>query len=151
MVVSIDKATALKMHDKVRSTWRQRRQEWRKIGTLLHLRRPEVRLWLGWKCLKTTDMALIVSPAERNCQMQKHGLDIVPHRKRHERIRARILDEKFKDRRIVGVGFLCAMWLTGLTAPSCSTVYLDKPMRNHTLMADYCVEPNRGSPASTAA
>jgi len=30
--------------------------------------------------------------------------------------------------------FLCAMWLTGFDAPSCSTVYLDKPMRNHTLM-----------------
>jgi type I restriction enzyme R subunit len=30
--------------------------------------------------------------------------------------------------------FVCAMWLTGFDAPSCSTVYLDKPMRNHTLM-----------------
>jgi hypothetical protein len=27
-----------------------------------------------------------------------------------------------------------AMWLTGFDAPSCSTVYLDKPVRNHTLM-----------------
>jgi type I restriction enzyme R subunit len=26
------------------------------------------------------------------------------------------------------------MWLTGFDAPSCSTLYLDKPMRNHTLM-----------------
>lgn len=26
------------------------------------------------------------------------------------------------------------MWLTGFDAPSCSTVYLDKPIRNHTLM-----------------
>jgi type I restriction enzyme R subunit len=45
------------------------------------------------------------------------------------------LDERFKDSddplRLV---FLCAMWLTGFDAPSCSTVYLDKPMRNHTLM-----------------
>src|SRR3970282_430175 len=30
--------------------------------------------------------------------------------------------------------FRCAMWLTGFDAPSCSTIYLDKPMRNHTLM-----------------
>ena len=30
--------------------------------------------------------------------------------------------------------FVCAMWLTGFDAPSCSTLYLDKPMRNHTLM-----------------
>ena len=45
------------------------------------------------------------------------------------------LDEKFKDAddplRLV---FVCAMWLTGFDAPSCSTIYLDKPMRNHTLM-----------------
>src|SRR4051812_8245847 len=64
--------------------------------------------------------------------MRKHGLDIVPHRKR---MNDEALDEKFKDPedplRLV---FLCAMWLTGFDAPSCSTVYLDKPMRNHTLM-----------------
>ena len=45
------------------------------------------------------------------------------------------LDEKFKDPedplRLV---FVCAMWMTGFDAPSCSTMYLDKPLRNHTLM-----------------
>src|SRR5437868_15142101 len=45
------------------------------------------------------------------------------------------LDERFKDPsdplRLV---FVCAMWMTGFDAPSCSTVYLDRPMRNHTLM-----------------
>ena len=30
--------------------------------------------------------------------------------------------------------FVCAMWMTGFDAPACSTIYLDKPMRNHTLM-----------------
>ncbi len=30
--------------------------------------------------------------------------------------------------------FVCAMWMTGFDVPSCSTIYLDKPMRNHTLM-----------------
>ena len=66
--------------------------------------------------------------------MQKLGLDIVPHRKRMNESQP-ALDEKFKDTddplRLV---FVCAMWLTGFDAPSCSTVYLDKPMRNHTLM-----------------
>src|ERR1700746_56901 len=64
--------------------------------------------------------------------MQAHGLDIVPHRKR---MKDEQLDEKFKDPadplRLV---FLCAMWLLCLDAPSGSTVYLDRPMRNHTLM-----------------
>ena len=30
--------------------------------------------------------------------------------------------------------FVCAMWRTGFDAPACSTIYLDRPMRNHTLM-----------------
>src|SRR5699024_2330490 len=45
------------------------------------------------------------------------------------------LAEKFKAAddplRIV---FVCAMWMTGFDAPSVSTIYLDRPMRNHTLM-----------------
>ena len=83
--------------------------------------------------LKTTDMAVVVSPAQNEIeQMKKWGVDIVPHRKR---MNDEALDEKFKDPadplRLV---FVCAMWLTGFDAPSCSTIYLDKPMRNHTLM-----------------
>ena len=54
-------------------------------------------------------------------------------------VRSRVVTEdlemKFKDAddplRIV---FVCAMWMTGFDVPSCSTIYLDKPMRNHTLM-----------------
>lgn len=85
--------------------------------------------------LNGTDMALIVSPGQNEIQqMQTLGLDIEPHRKRMNESQPG-LDEKFKDTedplRLV---FVCAMWLTGFDAPSCSTVYLDKPMRNHTLM-----------------
>ena len=80
-------------------------------------------------------MAVIVSPGQNEIeQMQKLGLDIEPHRKRMNESQPG-LDEKFKDTddplRLV---FVCAMWLTGFDAPSCSTIYLDKPMRNHTLM-----------------
>ena len=45
------------------------------------------------------------------------------------------LETKFKNAddpfRLV---FVCAMWMTGFDAPRVSTIYLDKPMRNHTLM-----------------
>jgi len=83
--------------------------------------------------IQTTDMALIVSPGQNEIdQMKRLGLNIAPHRKR---MNDESLDEKFKEPtdplRLV---FVCAMWLTGFDAPSCSTVYLDKPMRNHTLM-----------------
>ena len=136
MVVSIDKATALKMHNKVRKYWeldRERVQTELGRYNLTAERREE--LQESMRVLQTTDMALIVSPGQNEIeQMQKHGLDIVPHRRRMVESQPG-LDEKFKDPedplRIV---FLCAMWLTGFDAPSCSTVYLDKPMRNHTLM-----------------
>ena len=136
MVVSIDKATALKMHDKVRKHWaaetnRVRIQLARKDLTAEEkgelLRRLNV--------LTSTDMALIVSPGQNEIgRMKALGLDIEPHRKRMNESQPS-LDERFKDPtdplRLV---FVCAMWLTGFDAPSCSTVYLDKPMRNHTLM-----------------
>src|SRR4029079_11757763 len=68
MVVSIDKATALRMYDKVRK---------------------------HWPGLDRPDMAVVVSPGQNEIeQMKKLGLDIVPHRKR---MNEQKLDEKFKD------------------------------------------------------
>jgi len=149
MVVSIDKATALKMHDKVKTHWAAETARVQKeLGELTlqarggemspeqarrDLHKAELKQRLG--VLTSTDMALIVSPGQNEIeQMKKLGLDIEPHRKRMNESQPG-LDEKFKDTadplRLV---FVCAMWLTGFDAPSCSTVYLDKPMRNHTLM-----------------
>jgi type I restriction enzyme R subunit len=149
MVVSIDKATALRMHDKVKKHWAAETARVQKeLGELAYgprggeqsldqaqrdVRLAELRTRL--EVLTTTDMAVIVSPGQNEIeQMKKLGLDIEPHRKRMNESQPG-LDEKFKDTadplRLV---FVCAMWLTGFDAPSCSTVYLDKPMRNHTLM-----------------
>jgi type I restriction enzyme, R subunit len=136
MVVSIDKATALKMHDKVRRHWAAETERARKELARHDLSDAEkLQLRQRLEVLRTTDMALIVSPGQNEvAQMQAHGLDIVPHRKRMNE-EDPSLDEKFKDPKDpLRIVFLCAMWLTGFDAPSCSTVYLDKPMRNHTLM-----------------
>jgi type I restriction enzyme, R subunit len=146
MVVSIDKATALKMHDKVRAQWAAERERVQmELGQLSYLskdqrgtsknREREAELRQRLEVIKSTDMALIVSPGQNEIpRMKELGLDIEPHRKRMSESQP-ALDEKFKDTedplRLV---FVCAMWLTGFDAPSCSTVYLDKPMRNHTLM-----------------
>ncbi len=136
MVVSIDKATALKMHDKVRKYWGEetaRVQE--ELGRYDVPKAEQTALRQRLEVLTTTDMAVIVSPGQNEIeQMKKLGLDIEPHRRRINESQPG-LDERFKDTtdplRLV---FVCAMWLTGFDAPSCSTVYLDKPMRNHTLM-----------------
>jgi len=136
MVVSIDKATALKMHDKVKKHWAAEiaRVE-KELGRHDLAKAERAVLQQRLDVLTTTDMAVIVSPGQNEIeQMKKLGLNIEPHRKRMNESQPG-LDEKFKDTtdslRLV---FVCAMWLTGFDAPSCSTVYLDKPMRNHTLM-----------------
>ena len=149
MVVSIDKATAVRMYDKVKQYWTEETNHvMQELGALALLPRgsettPEqarrdmrkAELKQRLDVLTSTDMAVIVSPGQNEIQaMHKLGLDIEPHRRRMNESQPG-LDEKFKDTedplRLV---FVCAMWLTGFDAPSCSTVYLDKPMRNHTLM-----------------
>ena len=79
-------------------------------------------------------MALIVSAEQNEIEkMKRLGLDIEPHRKRMNK--QSVVGRKVQGPgRPLGLVFVCAMWLTGFDAPSCSTVYLDKPMRNHTLM-----------------
>jgi len=136
MVVSIDKATALRMHDKVRKYWeseKQRVQTELRLSVLSDDRKNELLDRL--QIINTTDMALIVSSSQNEIeQMHKLGLEIQPHRQRMNDSQPP-LDEKFKDPKDnLRIVFVCAMWLTGFDAPSCSTVYLDKPMRNHTLM-----------------
>lgn len=134
MVVSIDKATALRMYAKVQQHWQA---DIMHIKGLLNGRdvTPADRLELQAQldALQTTDMAVIVSPGQNEIeQMASLGIDIVPHRERMVREK---LDDKFKDPADpLKLVFVCAMWLTGFDAPSISTVYLDKPMRNHTLM-----------------
>ena len=132
MVVSIDKATAVKMYDKVRARWGEALDQLgREVGAAAGERREALEDRLAW--LTTTDMAVVVSASQNEItDLAEKGVNITPHRKR---MVAEKLDVKFKDPddplRVV---FVCAMWLTGFDAPATSTIYLDKPMRNHTLM-----------------
>lgn len=131
MVVSIDKATAVKMFDKVQKHWNIQRALLEAENPADPERQQEIADKLAF--MRETDMAVVVSPSQNEIEdMKKLGLDIKRHR---ERMVREPLDEKFKDPadpfRIV---FVCAMWMTGFDVKSCSTIYLDKPMRNHTLM-----------------
>jgi type I restriction enzyme R subunit len=132
MVISIDKATAVKLYDRVQRVWRDRIDS---VYGSLDSVSDETREALERKLelLESTDMAVVVSASQNEIpDLAARGVDIVPHRKR---MVEQDLDTQFKDPdhplRIV---FVCAMWLTGFDAPATSTIYLDKPMRNHTLM-----------------
>ena len=133
MVISIDKATAVKMYDKVKKYWKRYRE---KLETALQDtvedgERETLRAKIQY--MEGTDMAVVVSQSQNEIDdLKKKEVNIIPHRKR---MNDEDLDTKFKDPddpfRIV---FVCAMWMTGFDVPACSTIYLDKPQRNHTLM-----------------
>ncbi len=132
MVISIDKATAVKMYDRVQAEWAKRMET---IVEQVAVASPEQReaLFEKLELMQETDMAVVVSPSQNEiAELAARGVDIIPHRKR---VVTEQLDVRFKNPddplRIV---FVCAMWLTGFDAPATSTIYLDKPMRNHTLM-----------------
>jgi len=135
MVVSIDKATALRTYEKVRREWEAEKTRVKEAISYDQPEEERAPLVERLRRLEAVDMAVIVSPGQNEVEeMKKLDLDIVPHRKRMAESQPS-LDEKFKDPEdALSLVFVCAMWLTGFDAPSCSTVYLDKPMRNHTLM-----------------
>ena len=132
MVVCIDKATTVRMYDKVRSHWERELAVLREqVKVSMEDYKPALEEKIQY--MEATDMAVVVSQGQNEIrEMKEKGLDIAPHRKR---MVEEDLEKKFKDEndpfRLV---FVCAMWMVGFDVPSCSTIYLDKPMRNHTLM-----------------
>lgn len=132
MVICIDKLTAVKMHDKVRKYWGAYLADLKaELPLADELKRPSLEERIAF--METTDMAVVVSQQQNEVDFFKEkGFDITRHR---ERMIKEDLETKFKNPddpfRLV---FVCAMWLTGFDAPSVSTIYLDKPMKNHTLM-----------------
>jgi type I restriction enzyme R subunit len=132
MVISIDKATAIRMYDKVQKYWKDYIVSLKgQLATCTDAERSELLQKIAY--MEGTDMAVVVSQAQNEIEdLKEKGVDIIPHRRR---MVTEDLDTKFKDPhdpfRLV---FVCAMWMTGFDVPSCSTIYLDKPMRNHTLM-----------------
>ncbi|WP_206755457.1 MULTISPECIES: type I restriction enzyme endonuclease domain-containing protein [Trichocoleus] len=134
MVIAIDRFTVVKMYDKVQHYWQQYLQKLKaQLATASELEQKRLSAQIAY--MEATDMAVVVSSSQNEAEaFKKKELDITPHRKRmvHE---SPGLDEKFKDpQNPLRIVFVCAMWITGFDVPSCSTIYLDKPMQNHTLM-----------------
>ena len=132
MYVAIDKATTIKMYDKVKIEWNKYIKV---LGNRLKTANEDIKEVLQDKInyMKETDMAVVVSSSQNEDeQMKQKGVDIAPHRKR---MKSEDLATKFKDKddklRLV---FVCAMWVTGFDCPTISTLYLDKILKEHTLM-----------------
>ena len=92
--------------------------------------------------LDETIVEIIISEAQNEVgDFKKWGFDIIPHRERMkkgfevaggERVD---VETAFKDpKHPFRVAIVCAMWLTGFDVECLSTLYIDKPMKAHTLM-----------------
>jgi type I restriction enzyme, R subunit len=132
MVLAIDKFTTVKMFDKVKYHFNKILE---KLKDDLRNSSPEEQKLIKEKIseIKNLDMAVVISSEQNEIKkFSDKGLNIKPHR---ERMVKEDLAEKFKKPNDpFKLVFVCNMWTTGFDAPSVSTIYLDKPMKNHTLM-----------------
>ena len=138
MVVSVDKFTAVKMYDKVQHYWNIERQKIMQDRNKAATKEERDKLSDILNYMNTVEMAVVVSEeADEDDKFNKQGLDISKHRAKMNAITpdGKDIEDRFKDPNDkLQLVFVCAMWLTGFDVPNLSTLYLDKPMKGHTLM-----------------
>ena len=142
MLVCIDKVTCVRMYNLIQRYWAERQETLG--GEVLNLNDGQEEIYrrrqIRW--MDQTRMAVVVSEGQGEVdKFRKWKLDITPHRKLMKEGFAlqdgrRIdLDEAFKkEEHPFRIAIVCAMWLTGFDVPSLATLYLDKPLKAHTLM-----------------
>ena len=132
MFVCLNKVTCVRMYNLVQKYWELEIAELEK--RIQHVTQQEAQeLTRKLKWMRETEMAVVISQEQNEIQtFKKWDLDIIPHRAKMEK---RELDKEFKDRNNpLRVVFVCAMWLTGFDVKCLSCLYLDKPLKAHTLM-----------------
>ena len=138
MVVSVDKFTAVKMYDKVQHYWKEEKKAIVKERNNAQTKEERDKLTAMLGYMNKVEMAVVISSENGEEEMFKQqGLNIKPHRDKMNEVtpEGKDIEDRFKDPNdSLQLVFVCAMWLTGFDVPSMSTLYLDKPMKNHTLM-----------------
>jgi type I restriction enzyme, R subunit len=150
MLVCIDKITCVRMHKLIGFYWDERIRELEKEKPLDEQDELFWKRQLSW--MRETRMTVVVSEEQGEvAKFDKWGLDIIPHRKlmkegiglpesmrakpEYRNLQTMALDDAFKaPEHPLRVAIVCAMWLTGFDVPTLSTLYLDKPLKAHTLM-----------------
>jgi type I restriction enzyme R subunit len=133
MLVTLDKPTAVRMHALIMKYWPQFIEELKsKIDNANDIQEQQE---LRQKLIKVeeTEVCVIVSSEQNEVdKFKKMNLNIEQHRRK---MVERNLEKEFKDEENpFRLAIVCAMWITGFDAPCVSTVYLDKPIKGHTLM-----------------
>jgi len=133
MFVALDKPTAVRMYDLVMKYWPDYVADLRSRIEKAEDQQEELQLKRKLKRVEETEVCVVVSSEQNEVdKFRKMKLEIAPHRKK---IVERDLEKEFKDEENpFRLAIVCAMWITGFDAPCVSTVYLDKPIKGHTLM-----------------
>jgi len=152
MIVCIDKVTCVKMYDLIIKYWDERIVELEADLSSAADEQDEIyrRRQIDW--MRETRTAVVVSEEQGEVEkFRKWELDITPHRRlikegmdlpesmrkqpQFRNMQRMDVDEAFKvEEHPFRIAIVCAMWLTGFDVPSLSTLYLDKPLKAHTLM-----------------
>lgn len=133
MFVALDKPTAVRMYDLIMKYWKDYVVDLKKRIDKASDVEEEQHLKRKLQKVEETEVCIVVSSEQNEVdKFRKLGLDIATHRKK---IVDRDLEKEFKeDENPFRLAIVCAMWITGFDAPCVSTVYLDKPIKGHTLM-----------------
>ncbi len=156
MLVCIDKITCARMLQRIKPHWQAKAAA---VKAAADAKRSEAELAVDrfvraelaeqaqelvaqadW--LDKTRVEIVISEAQNEVRdFKRWGFDIVPHRDLikqgfetadGERVD---IETAFKDPgHSFRVAIVCAMWLTGFDVECLSTLYIDKPMKAHTLM-----------------
>jgi type I restriction enzyme R subunit len=133
MLVALDKPTAVRMYDLIMKHWPVYVADLKKkIDKATDIEEQQL-LKRKLQKVEETEVCVVVSSEQNEVdKFRKYGLDIATHRKK---MVDRDLEKEFKDEdNPFRLAIVCAMWITGFDAPCVSTVYLDKPIKGHTLM-----------------
>lgn len=156
LFVCIDKITCARMYQLILPRWetkiqslrqdieglREQLNACRNVGErdMLQKMLEEQAGQLEW--MESTGIHLIISEAQNElADFREWNFDIKPHR---DLIKRGFVAEKGKRIDVetafktpehpFRIAIVCAMWLTGFDVESLSTLYIDKPLRAHTLM-----------------
>ncbi len=133
MLVALDKPTAVRMYDYISEYWDDYLVDLKQRIDTAQDEQEAQELNRKYNKVKATEVCVIVSSEQNEVEkFNKLGLDIATHRKK---MSERDLEKEFKDAdNPFRLAIVCAMWITGFDAQCVSTVYLDKPIKGHTLM-----------------
>lgn len=133
MFVAIDKLTAVKMYNYITEAWAEYILEQEKYILTIDDDQEQIAQQQALNWIRETEICVVVSNEQNEVdKFRKWDLDILSHR---EKMVKRDLETEFKEEdNPFRIAIVCAMWITGFDVPSLSTLYIDKPLKSHTLM-----------------